>query len=162
MRAGRRGPQNRTGPSRMFRQPAKAFFIAAGCVSLALATLGIFLPVLPTTPLILLAAFFFSKGSDRLHRWLLARPAVGKLIRNWEQYGLIRTRAKITATVMIVALISFTVFYLAIPWVMKFLLPLIAGGVLLFIWTRPSAPPPATRAPGDPLYSPEKGAALPG
>jgi len=144
----------------MFRQPAKAFFIAAGCVSLAVAILGIFLPVLPTTPLILLAAFFFSKGSDRLHRWLLARPGVGKLIQNWEQYGLIRTRAKITATVMIVALISFTVFYLAIPWVMKFLLPLIAGGVLLFIWTRPSAPPISARAPGASLYSPEKGAAI--
>ena len=145
----------------MFRHPAKAFFIAAGCVSLALATLGIFLPVLPTTPLILLAAFFFSKGSDRLHRWLLARPGMGKVIHNWEQHGVIRSRAKITATVMIVALFSFTVFYVAIPWVMKILLPLIGGGVLLFIWTRPSAPPTAAPAPGAPLYSPQKRAAIP-
>ncbi len=124
----------------MINNPVKAIFIAGGWASLSLALLGIFLPILPTTPLVLLAAYFFSKGSQRLHRWLIAQPRLGKLILDWEDHGVIRRKAKITATLMMVALFSYTLFFGAVPLVLKAFLVAIGVGVLLFIWTRPSAP----------------------
>src|SRR5690554_4375620 len=66
--------------------------------SLGLGLLGMFLPVLPTVPFILLAAFAAARGSERLHRRLLADPRFGPMIRDWRAGGTVRRRAKWTAT----------------------------------------------------------------
>ena len=120
--------------------PIKLVLISAGWVSLALAFVGIFLPLLPTTPFVLLAAFCFSKSSERWHRWLLTQPRMGPLIRNWEQYGSISKQAKWMATMLIVGIFSFTLTFVAFGNLVKAILLLIATGVLVFIWTRPFPP----------------------
>ncbi|HNW64597.1 MAG TPA: YbaN family protein, partial [Piscinibacter sp.] len=78
----------------------RAGWTAAGAASLALGVLGIFLPLLPTTPFVLLAAFCFSRGSDRVEAWLLAHPRFGPMVADWRARRAIPMRAKQLAWVM--------------------------------------------------------------
>ncbi|MCP3176855.1 YbaN family protein [Desulfuromonas sp. KJ2020] len=96
---------------------------AAGLVSTALAVLGIFLPLLPTVPLLLLAAACFARGSERFHHWLLDHPHLGPMIRGYLDGQGIPLRAKITAITLIWISIPVSVFFL-IPlfWVKVFLI----------------------------------------
>ncbi len=84
-------------------QLVRTLWNAAGFVCLAVGLVGIALPLLPTTPFVLLAAFCFQRGSDRLHRWLLGHPRFGPLIRNWRERGAISRRTKRNAIIAIVA-----------------------------------------------------------
>ncbi|MCA9470979.1 MAG: YbaN family protein [Nitrospirales bacterium] len=117
--------------------------ITIGWASLILGVIGIFLPLLPTTPFVLLSAYCFSKSSPKLHQWLLGQPTLGPMIRNWECYGSISRGAKITATVLMVVLFSLSFFVLSISMTLKIGLLAIAGAVLSYIWTRPSQTHPS-------------------
>lgn len=64
----------------------RAVFLAAGALALLLGLLGIFLPILPTTPFVLLAAACFARGSTRLHDGLLAHRIAGPIIREWQEH----------------------------------------------------------------------------
>jgi uncharacterized membrane protein YbaN (DUF454 family) len=75
---------------------------ALGFLFLALGTAGIFLPVLPTTPFILLAAACFTRSSERWHRWLLANRTFGPMVRNWEENRCVNCRVKWIAIVTMV------------------------------------------------------------
>ena len=121
----------------------KIIFLILGWLCLALGVLGIFLPVLPTTPFALLAAYFFSKSSERLHLWLLRQRHLGPLIKNWENHGVIRPRAKVLATVTMVVLFTYTNLFVPVSLAIKLFINAIAVGVLVFIWTRPSQVPKA-------------------
>ncbi len=66
-------------------------FLGLACVGLAL--VGVVLPLLPTVPFLLLAAFFFARSSERLHYWLLSHSTFGPLIDDWHSRGAIRPRA---------------------------------------------------------------------
>jgi uncharacterized membrane protein YbaN (DUF454 family) len=116
------------------------FFITAGWISLALGFIGIFLPLLPTTPFVLLAALCFSKGSPRLHRWLCSTRVAGQIIRDWEEHGMIRRRTKIVTTVLMLVLTSYPVFFMPMWPIYRVLMGLTTVAVLTFIWTRPSVP----------------------
>lgn len=70
-----------------------------GFLFLALGVLGVFLPVLPSTPFILLAAWFFARSSERWHRRLLDSDLFGPMIRNWERSRCISCRTKVVALV---------------------------------------------------------------
>jgi uncharacterized membrane protein YbaN (DUF454 family) len=83
--------------------------LAAGFISLALAVLGAVLPVLPTTPLVLLAAACFAKSSQRFHRWLLRNPLFGPMIIRWQSERCISRRAKMLALALIVLSIGSSV-----------------------------------------------------
>ena len=85
--------------------------MASGWMSLMLGIIGIFLPLLPTTPFVLLSALCFSKSSPRLHHWLINQPRLGPMILNWEQQGSISQSAKVTSTVLIVGLFSFSLLF---------------------------------------------------
>ncbi len=79
----------------------KPIYNAAGVLALLLGILGLFLPLLPTTPFLLLASWCFARGSDRLHRWLLSHRVFGEYLRNFEAGRGIPLKAKILATVML-------------------------------------------------------------
>lgn len=118
--------------------PVRTLFAAAGAASLFLGALGLFLPVLPTTPFVLLAAFCFSKADTRLHGWLLANPVFGPIVRDWEERGAVKTSAKVTATVLMALLAAVMLATgAAAPW-LKGAAVLTQAAVLAFLWTRPS------------------------
>jgi len=79
-------------------------------VSFLLGIIGAFLPVLPTTPFLILSAFLFSKSSPRFHTWLLNLPLAGEGIKEWQEHKVIRPRAKILCVTMI--FLSLTLIYL--------------------------------------------------
>ncbi|UAA39755.1 YbaN family protein [Paraneptunicella aestuarii] len=75
---------------------------AMGFLLLSIGFLGIFLPVLPTTPFVLLAAGCFAKSSPRLHQWLHNTQLFGSMLKRWEQNRCVSPKTKITAISMIV------------------------------------------------------------
>jgi uncharacterized membrane protein YbaN (DUF454 family) len=110
----------------------------AGLISLALGVIGIFLPLLPTTPLLLLAAYCFGRGSETLLRWLLEHPRLGPPIRDWREHRTISRKAKALAAVAMALVIVVSIITSVPRWV------LIAQVVVLalastFIFTRPSS-----------------------
>ena len=112
--------------------------IACGMLALGLGILGIFLPLLPTTPFVLVAAFFFSKGSKRLHSWLVQHPRFGHYIRDWEAEQVVPLVGKYASTLTMVPLVSWAIVTREIPWILALVMSLTVAGVLWFIWTRPS------------------------
>ena len=122
----------------MIRHSAKWLLVAFGWLSLGIGMLGVFLPLLPTTPFILLAAFFFSKGSERLHHWLVQHPKVGRYIRDWEAEQVVPPVGKYAATVTMIPLVSWAILTRDIPLVLELIMGVVMVGTLWFIWTRPS------------------------
>lgn len=111
-------------------------YLLIGHTSLAVGFVGIFVPLLPTTPFVLLAAMCYSRGSDRFHAWILDHPRFGPTIHAWREHGAIGVRAKVVATIMLVLSISYSVYRLDMPW--KVVALLIGAAVLTFILSRPS------------------------
>jgi uncharacterized membrane protein YbaN (DUF454 family) len=114
----------------------RGLWLALGGLFLGLGLLGVVLPVLPTTPFLLLAAGCFAKSSPRLHRWLLAHPTLGPPIRNWEENGAISRPAKRLAVGSMAAVLGLSV-VVGLHWKV-----LLAQAVLIavgsaFILTRP-------------------------
>ena len=81
-----------------------------GFVFLALALIGVFLPLLPTTPFVLLAAGCFAQSSERMHRWILANPTFGPTVRDWEQKRCVTRRVKAVAIASMVVVGGISVF----------------------------------------------------
>ena len=116
----------------------RAFWFTAGLISLAIGLVGIVLPLVPTVPLILLAAFCFSRSSERLHHWLIHHPTFGPSIADWQSHGAIHRRGKRFATVSIMAVFTISlVFGLATH--ILIIQAITLSLVLLFIWTRPDS-----------------------
>jgi uncharacterized membrane protein YbaN (DUF454 family) len=115
-------------------------FLVLGHVCLAAGAVGLFVPLLPTTPFVLLAAFCYSRGSDRLHRWLTSHPRYGAPIRDWQRHGVIRRRAKWISTLLIVASLAYPLVVQDLSLAVKVCVGLIGVGVLSFIHSRPSEP----------------------
>ena len=115
-------------------------FVLLGHACLAVGAVGVFVPLLPTTPFVLLAAFCYSKGSKRLYCWLTAHPRYGRLVHDWQRHGVIRPRAKWISTLLIVASLSYPILFKDLPLAAKAIAVLVGVGVLIFIHTRPSRP----------------------
>ena len=81
----------------------KPLLTAIGLVCVGLGLLGIFMPVLPTTPFLLLALICFARSSEKMHAWLLSNKTLGPFIKNWEESKSIPRKAKIYAVCLIAA-----------------------------------------------------------
>ena len=114
----------------------RSLWLIAGGLALALGTVGIFLPLLPTVPFLLLAAFCFARGSERLHHWLLSHPVFGPPIENWRDRGAIGRRAKWAATLSILVAFALAVLFGA-PARALIIQVIVLTAVTVFIWTRP-------------------------
>ena len=115
----------------------RLIWLMCGLVSLGIGIVGIFLPLIPTVPLILLAAFCFARSSQRLHAWLVTHEQFGPLIHDWQTNRSIRPRAKKMATVSI-AMVFIISLALGVPSYVLGIQVVTLSAVLLFIWTRPS------------------------
>jgi uncharacterized membrane protein YbaN (DUF454 family) len=79
----------------------RAAWLVSGLVAMALGLVGIVLPLLPTTPFLLLAAFCFARSSPALHDWIVHHPRLGPPLRDWREHGAISRRARIAAVAML-------------------------------------------------------------
>lgn len=115
----------------------RALWIAGGLVALGLGVLGIFLPLLPTAPFILLAAFCFARSSERLHAYLLEHPLFGDTISAWRARGAISRRAKWAASFSLLASLVLS-YALGFSWGVLGVQSLALLAVAAFLWSRPS------------------------
>ena len=123
----------------MHKQILRKVYTALGLFFVGLGAIGAFLPVMPTVPFLIAAAFFFSKGSPRLHHWLLSRPVIGQVLSEWEEYRVIRIKAKIFATAAMLLMCSYPIFIFDLPLWVKLGTTAICLGILGFIWSCPSS-----------------------
>jgi uncharacterized membrane protein YbaN (DUF454 family) len=110
----------------------RAALIAAGTVFLVLGIVGIFLPLLPTTPFVLLAAACYARGSRRFYDWLLANRTFGPMILEWRQHGSIPYRTKLTAIALMSVTLAASIVFFVESTALQ--LALAAMGVALAIW----------------------------
>lgn len=119
--------------------PTRLLWLLLGLSAVALAGLGAALPLLPTTPFVLLAAFAFARSSDRLHDWLLQHRVFGPLIHNWRAHGAISRRAKIFGVLSIAAVLAISVATNTPLWILSIQV-VVLGLSATFILSRPSPP----------------------
>lgn len=112
-----------------------------GTLALALGVVGMFVPLLPTTPFLLLSAALYFRGSPRLYRRLLAHRRLGPYIRNFRELRAIPLRVKVVSVSLTWATILYCVFFLPCQWWQRALLLAVAVGVSLHILSYKTLPP---------------------
>lgn len=120
----------------MFRSTQILLWRLIAASALALGIIGIALPVLPTVPLFIVAAWAASKSSPALERRLLAHPAYGPHIRAWRERGIVPRRAKWLATLGMIASAVIMQFTAAAAWA-KIGAPLMMASIAIWLWRRP-------------------------
>ncbi len=111
-------PQPRQARSRTLRY----LLFACGCLSVVLGVIGIFLPVLPTTPFLLLAAACFARSSKRFYLWLVMHPKLGPWVRDYLDGQGLPLKGKVWALILMWASISFSMWIVPLLWVRAFML----------------------------------------
>jgi len=121
-------------------RPVRALFLVLGTIFLGLGAVGLVLPVLPTTPFVLLAAACYLRASERLHRRLVTSRTFGPTIIAWQEHGAIPPRAKVIAIALIALTFGLSVLFVVEPPLMR--AGLVALGIVLSVWLlrRPSPP----------------------
>jgi uncharacterized membrane protein YbaN (DUF454 family) len=123
--------------------PTRWLLVTCGFVFVGLAAVGAVLPVLPTTPLLLVAAACFARSSPRFYNWLLANRVFGPLIRewlrDWRATGSIPLRAKIWAVTLIVLIGGMSMVFFVHLWWARLVMGGSLGVVIIWLVVRPTA-----------------------
>lgn len=110
----------------------KIVYLGLGCVFLGLGALGVILPILPTTPFLLLSIFFFARSSDKMRAFVLDHPIFGRYVRDYYDGTMPRgQKVRVISLLWVTILISAYLIDTPITWVV---LPLIALAVSIHIW----------------------------
>lgn len=112
----------------------RQLYLVAGLTAVALGSIGIILPLLPTVPFMILAAFCFARSSPRLEAWLLDHKVFGAHIRNWRDRRAITRRGKWAASAAFIVSIVLAAIFVQLPWNLIPIAAAIIGGT--WIWTR--------------------------
>ncbi len=120
----------------MIRKTQLLLWRLLALASLAVGFIGLFLPVLPTVPFVLLAAWAAGKGWPRLEEWLLAHRHFGRPIRDWRDSGAVPRRAKVVAVSMM-ACSALALWFLPVPAWLRAGVYLVMAIVALWLWRRP-------------------------
>lgn len=119
--------------------PARFAWLMIGLLSLSGGIAGVILPLVPTTPFLLVAAFAFARSSPSLHEWLVLHPRLGPPIQDWHAHGAISQRTKVAAmTAMALALALSAA--AGVSMIVILIQIFVILGVAVFILTRPSGP----------------------
>ncbi len=122
------------------RRVKRWLWLGLAYAALALGIIGIFLPGLPTTPFVLLAAYAAANGSQKLHGWMLAHRLYGPMIRDWQAGGAVSRSAKRWATGTMV--LCSVIFFITAPrWWMAVIGTAIMAVVGTWLWSRPEPKP---------------------
>lgn len=115
----------------------RSIYMLAGLLMTALGIVGAFLPLLPTTPFLLVAVWCFSRSSPRLEHWLLNHRTLGPPLSNWRREGAISGRTKVVAICLIIASYGFFLYRTQPSPLLAVIIGLVLSGSALFILTRP-------------------------
>jgi uncharacterized membrane protein YbaN (DUF454 family) len=118
---------------------ARYLWTGIGLGALAVGAAGIFVPLLPATPFLLLAALSFARSSPRLHHWLLHHPQFGPPIRDWQRHRAIGRRAKLSAIALMGVALAASAMLQAPGWLLIVQVAILAG-VAGFLLSRPNPP----------------------
>ena len=122
----------------MIRGPVRALLIVAGTVAVLLGVVGVFLPLMPTTPLLLLAAWCYARSSKRFYDWLLAHRWLGPYIRNYiEGKGMTR-RAKTSTLALLWVAVGVTAGFAIPAWWMQLPMVAIAAAITFYLLRLPT------------------------
>lgn len=111
----------------------RILLLILGFTSLGLGIIGIFLPVLPTTPFVLLAAYLFGRSSERFHQYLFHHRIFGPIVRDFQEKKAIRRKNKIIGLIMMWAVLgSSVIFFMPFIWA-KVIVLLIGIGTTIFL-----------------------------
>ena len=119
----------------------KRIFIAAGSVSLSVGIVGVVVPLLPTTPFLLLAAYCYSRGSRRLHDRLLNNKVIGSYLRNYIGGKAMSLKAKTISLSILWSVIGFNVTFIIDSLLISIILFAVASGVTVHIFRLSSVVP---------------------
>ncbi|WP_109514091.1 YbaN family protein [Pseudomonas ovata] len=120
------------GPPRTSRPALVRYaLLAAGWLSVALGIIGIFLPVLPTTPFLLLAAGCFARSSPRFYHWLVDHPRLGPWIRDYLNGHGIPFKAKVYTIALMWVSIGLSCWFVPLTWVR---IVLLVCATLVSVW----------------------------
>ena len=111
----------------------KILFIIGGCISLILGIIGIFLPILPTTPFLLLSATLFIHSSPRLYTWLLNQKYLGPYIRNFKEHRAIPLRTKIISVSLVWITLLYCALFTDVHFLFRLLFIFLAIGISIHI-----------------------------
>ncbi|MFT6509693.1 MAG: uncharacterized membrane protein YbaN (DUF454 family) [Parvibaculaceae bacterium] len=125
----------------MTRKVRDVFLTGLGILLVIIGVIGIFLPVLPATVFLLMAAWCFTNASPKLNHWLLTHPHLGPPVTEWRAHGVIPFRGKVLAIVMMSTSLAYLIFFSSAPVFVAPLVGAILFCVAIFIVTRPSRPP---------------------
>jgi uncharacterized membrane protein YbaN (DUF454 family) len=141
-------PKARRMDLRPTTDPIRGFlFVAGGWLCVGLAVVGAVLPLVPTTPFLLLASWCFYRGSPRIHAWLHRSKWFGPTLDDWGHYHGVRRSMKQRAVLMVLAVVGTSLLLNSLPWWLRYVaLAAVAIG-LYVIWTVPTLPDDAPRAP---------------
>jgi uncharacterized protein len=128
-------------PLRPLSRPVRWMLKVVAVTSLALGVIGAFVPVMPTVPFVLLAAWAAARSSPRLSNWLETHPRMGPHIRDWRRGGVVRRRAKWIATVMMSGGSVTMLLFVRPLWVPLTAIAVMAA-VAIWLWARPEELPP--------------------
>lgn len=117
---------------------ARLGWLIVGGLALVLGVIGVVLPLLPTTPFVLLAAFAFAKSSPRLRRWLEENRVFGPIITEWEAHGAIARRYKVLACSLMVCVLGASLLA-GVPRTVLVVQLVFMGAGAAYILTRPDA-----------------------
>jgi len=110
-------------------RPKQLLFIAGGTASVGIGVVGAFLPILPTTPFLLLAAYLFARSSEHLYEWLLGNRLVGDYLRRYYERRSMSRRHKAVTLVLLWSVLLSTAVLVVDWWWMRGLLGVVAIGV---------------------------------
>jgi len=123
------------------RQMEKILLIATGSLCVGLGVIGIFLPILPTTPFLLLAAYCYARSSERFYFWLITNRVFGEYIRNYHERRGITAFHKIVVLLLLWLTISYTAFgVVSARWVRLLLFGIAAAVTVHILWIKTYRP----------------------
>jgi len=125
-------------PSEHRSRLLRGLFLILGTIALILGVLGIFLPLLPTTPFILLAAACYARGSRRFYEWLLAQRTFGPIVHEWQQHRAIPYKTKVTAVVLMSLTLGASILFFVKPMWLQAVLAIMGTVLAAWLYRMPS------------------------
>jgi uncharacterized membrane protein YbaN (DUF454 family) len=118
------------------KEPRQKIYMGLGGLLLLLAVIGVFLPLIPQVPFAIASAFFFSKGSRRIHEWIRENRYFGKPVKDWEDHQIVRTKLKIFSTLAMLGGAAFGHWKMNLWWALA--VDLLFAIAITFVVTRKS------------------------